>query len=704
MKRKAIETVPYITVSNTVRKKDVKYIAVTACETIGNERHIILEVYKNKKKCLQVPVVRYAASRKDWGVFHPENGEWTRGKIKPNGQRMCWQQAEDMRWDYKIDTILQDQKDLERIKKFFKDIKIWDDDSWWEYFEQNENSIKFEKRHRQYELRQQRLQERIRNTPALKEQELLAWASTRLYSTGHYLYYKIRGGWADICCTACGNVTSAKWCSGETYESMFEKRIPKPYLNGFGHCPSCGALGTYMPQGRVKGDHEEKRYVFTADKYQGAGVVLRYVAVFKVFHLDTNIGDTGKPEMLQAHEQMQGIELARTYFVPGEKPQTDYCKHDPYKGEDYWDDCNLYGLSNISIGKAAIHPDTWANLEGTFLQYSAMEEYAEEHREINAVDYLKRYVAWPQIEMLVKMKMFGIVERMVEGYCGIIAAPDAKRPEDFLGIRKDKMKLLAETRGNTEILDVLRAERREGQCWTCGQVRDLAEIQARRDQIHTAVRAMTVQKLLNNISGYAGCEYGTGCGGAVGRLRNTAITYFDYLNMRVELGYDLTNTVYQKPRDLNAAHHKMVMERNKEEENKRLEDVAQRYPNIRKQYRKLRNRYYYADGDYLIRPARSAEEIVMEGRKLHHCVGGDTYLEKHDTGRSIILLLRRRAEPDIPYITVEIKDEHIVQWYGAHDKKPDERNMQVWLDAYTAMLTCRQNGTAQEIVQLLALA
>lgn len=43
-----------------------------------------------------------------------------------------------------------------------------------------------------------------------------------------------------------------------------------------------------------------------------------------------------------------------------------------------------------------------------------------------------------------------------------------------------------------------------------------------------------------------------------------ASTYADYLSMREDRGYDLTNTVYQFPHDLDEAHEKMVEEVNKE--------------------------------------------------------------------------------------------------------------------------------------------
>ena len=53
-------------------------------------------------------------------------------------------------------------------------------------------------------------------------------------------------------------------------------------------------------------------------------------------------------------------------------------------------------------------------------------------------------------------------------------------------------------------------------------------------------------------------------------------------------------------------------------------------------------------------------------------------------------MLRQQEDPEIPYITVEIHAEssRIIQWYGAHDKKPDEKAMQKWLDSYTTRLKC----------------
>ena len=82
----------------------------------------------------------------------------------------------------------------------------------------------------------------------------------------------------------------------------------------------------------------------------------------------------------------------------------------------------------------------------------------------------------------------------------------------------------------------------------------------------------------------------------------------------------------------------------------------------------------------------NAGEIILEGRMLHHCVGGDSYLSKHNRGETAILFLRREESPDNSYYTIEIKGNEIVQWYGLRDKKPDKEIIGPWLDKYVESL------------------
>ena len=71
-------------------------------------------------------------------------------------------------------------------------------------------------------------------------------------------------------------------------------------------------------------------------------------------------------------------------------------------------------------------------------------------------------------------------------------------------------------------------------------------------------------------------------------------------------------------------------------------------------------------------------------------------MRKHDRGETYILFLRFKDTPNMQYITVEIeaKTPNILQWYGAYDKKPDQKNIKKWLNAYIRMLVTGTLRTA----------
>lgn len=702
MKKREIEKIPYLTLKKVSGDKNVRYIGVTACKDIANEEHLFLEVYKNSRDSMEIPQVRIVLTQKDFGNFFPATGTWSRQKIETSiysyEDKLLWYTAEDTRcpWnELPAQNILMSKKDSKRIQRYCDGRYM--DERWWAPISSHENMITAGERNRaakrRYERRQQALGDRIAHTPELPEQKILSRADIVIFDRKHHLYYKKKGCWAKIACSKCGGVAEMRWKGGISYESQFQPRIEDPREGTIGICQLCGAAGEYKCQGKVNIRHDKSAYMFLGQRYKEKGMVIRYIKVEKFWELCMREGEKG-PEMYGAREELSGVEIARAYFMPGKKVQKDYHKHNPYSGEDFWDDCNLYGNANITIKSAPVMDETYEEMKGTMFQYSALQEYVREAGEVNVIDYLDRYKETPQIEMLVKIGLTGIVERLITCHYGIVMDESADRADAFLGIRKERVRQLARNKGNVEMLDTMQAEKRLGQNWTEEQIEQLTEIgMARTDQIFSY---MGVQRFLNRVKKYAGCEYGTMCSTASDMLRRTAQTYVDYLNMRRDLGYDMDNTVYLFPRDLTTAHEKMVTESNKEKEERRKKEVNERYPMIRKAYRRLRKEYYYEDEEFLIRPARDAGEIVMEGRILHHCVGGDQYLRGHNEGKDIILFLRSKKEPDMPYITVEIgtRTRTIRQWYGAKDKKPDESRMQKWMDDYVIRLRGGMAGAA----------
>lgn len=701
MRKKEIEKIPYLELKRISRREDVKYIGVTAVKIVGNKKHLFLEVYKNEKESKMVPVVRIILTKKEFWNYFPETERWTRKKVEENGGygKLIWAEEYSSRVEREEENILQSAEDLERIKKFCKvKIPVYYETRWWEYIYGHEDDLvtvaRIDKEHRKYVRRQEALKDRMTHTAKLPEKRILEYANRIYFRDKHHLYYKKRGSWAKIACSKCGGVTDARWKDGISYESQFQKHTEEPREGKSGKCPMCGATGIYKCQGKIKGEYSKKIHLFLGQKYKEDGVVLRYVEIEKAGTLGFIEGNDG-PEMYNAAEELSGVEVARVYFEPGKKVQIDYHKHDWYRNEDYWDDCNLYGIANIEIKPAPIMPETYEELKNTVFRYSGLKEYAAQVKEVNPIRYLQTYQKTPQMEMLAKMGLNETAEAINDGHVGIIVDASAKRLDDFLGIRAERVKKLIEGKGNLRLLRVLQIEKSLEQHWTEEQVDHLRETGLDIAQIAFAMNYMTIQKLLNRIERYAGYKYGTVHAIVTRSIRNTAIMYLDYLTMREKRGYDLNNSVYQQPRDLNGAHAQMVAETTREEVKKRLKETEEKYPNIKKRYRSLRKEYCYEDATYLIRPARSAEEIVMEGRILHHCVGGDGYLSKHNEGKSYILMMRFRKEPETPYITIEINPElkEIVQWYGEKDTKPDREKIQRWLDNYLEKL---KSGTLQE--------
>lgn len=127
--------------------------------------------------------------------------------------------------------------------------------------------------------------------------------------------------------------------------------------------------------------------------------------------------------------------------------------------------------------------------------------------------------------------------------------------------------------------------------------------------------------------------------------------YEDYLRQCRELRYDMKDTAISFPHNFRAMHTRCseILSQMQEEENRRKREEKARVFNENYQ---LRTELEFRSGEYLVRQPESMEEIVDEGRKLHHCVAG--YAVRHAEGIRHILFIRRVSDPDTPLYTMEL--------------------------------------------------
>lgn len=237
MKEKTIEKIPYLGLQKISRKKSVKYIGVTAVKIIGHKKHLLLEVYENKKESKKIPVVRIALTKKDFGTYWPDKHVWTRQQV--SYYRPIWMETHTG-GTLTDENILQSPEDLERIKTFCG-TKLFNPSWWWEHISRYEADITSTERinrvEREHKRRQEALKDRQANTKALPEKAILYRADHVYFHDEHFLYYKKHGSRADIACSKCGGVTTARWKSSGAYEDQFERNIEEPRENSFGTCP-----------------------------------------------------------------------------------------------------------------------------------------------------------------------------------------------------------------------------------------------------------------------------------------------------------------------------------------------------------------------------------------------------------------------------------------------------------------------------------
>lgn len=157
----------------------------------------------------------------------------------------------------------------------------------------------------------------------------------------------------------------------------------------------------------------------------------------------------------------------------------------------------------------------------------------------------------------------------------------------------------------------------------------------------------------------------------------------DYLDMCRQKKKDTTDEMVYRPRELKRRHNELVEEMRKErmlEQLKRDEKaneemarkMAEKYPGAEAVLEEIRDKYEYQNEEYMMIVPRRLIDIATEGNALHHCAGSsERYYERIMHRETYICFLRRRAEPDIPYYTIEVEPGGTIRQHRSHfDEEP----------------------------------
>lgn len=311
-------------------------------------------------------------------------------------------------------------------------------------------------------------------------------------------------------------------------------------------------------------------------------------------------------------------------------------------------------------------------LETTPFVYCGAEAFASDKAE-NPVDvpwYLETYLEHPEMEKLAKCGFHELIREFWK-------FPYAYKISDYLDGGKNRLHEVFRLPGKA-FCSLLPKE------ITCKELRFVQKYCGvsklpRPETVKKCVQLhLTEEKLLGYVK-YAPFERMLAyiCRQTLGNaleLRGFVGSWLDYLEWCEGLEYDLQDSYYLFPKDFKREHDRVYQEyqKNKSEIEKRKQKKMQRKANERlKRVRKQLGDI--SDGRLQIVVPRKTEDIVEEGKKLHHCVAG--YIPKVADESTLILFLRRKETADQPFRTLEWKKGEFAQCQGYCNNEKNDKEI-----------------------------
>lgn len=652
MKKKAI-----LDVKSPKCNSKAKRMYATILKT-GSSEYLILDFFENKKIAYRI-----AISHDDFIHYDFAKERWDRKTNYQNDRR------------YLINYSNCDEKTEKVVRKFIKErfgitptkYNTIHDDIW-----TAENNIVREKDNRSKERKIAEMEALFRKMP--DEPENLQEHIDTLTKNTDIIYYKRKGRYATYHCCQCGEEFSYKFPGEyETFEESLKpkREVPKQYE--YEVCPHCGHKGELLQAGRARRYVDDFALMLYQTAADGTLIVRQYqVSVIRAYGSKMNV---------------TVFEYARSFMNLGKVRKY---AHGAYSD---WYPCNNtlgdnlkvrygYGIDNIKLSNLKFFPDKMIYLLNTDSSYK---------KECSRFQAVEAYARCPQLETLFKLGLESLC-RHILWQSGSTTLVDKKktRAADILRIKPEDLRwLVSRTKtdeyiSDARLLEIIRLARRHNiPVKKYDLLAKLCIDSYRMDNIESLLHYLSIDQLTNSALKYKQ-EYHT--------MNETINEYADYIKMRVRRGDDITNSVYLRPRSLRETYTNVREEEERKKDQNYIDKMNLKFPDIADVAKKISKKYTWKNEEYLIRPAASTEEVIMEGRILHHCVGSEhqDYLKNYNIGKRFILVLRKNNLPEIPYITIEIDENRICQWYGEHDSKPDKEVIQPLLDNYVAWLNRRR--------------
>lgn len=295
-----------------------------------------------------------------------------------------------------------------------------------------------------------------------------------------------------------------------------------------------------------------------------------------------------------------------------------------------------YGLST----KGYIYPNNLQQIfQDTEYKYSMIWELAKKMEYFDIQDVMRNAKNSNKVEMLVKAQLYNLALEAGRFY-------GEGSFENIFGVSKTFypfMKKYNITYNQLEILQLLKET-------NIKKIRYLEKFKI--DRLEEICMYININRFIR----YAKLHRG----------KVDTYLYKDYLKFASVLGYDLKSNKYAFPKELRKEHDKLAIQY--KIHNKELLDKA-----ISRRYKKL-EKNVFKNKKFIITPAPTIAALEDESKQQHNCVR--TYAEDYASGICDIYFMRDIKAQDKSLVTVEVKDNKVVQSRIKYNDSPNKTQIQ----------------------------
>ena len=122
------------------------------------------------------------------------------------------------------------------------------------------------------------------------------------------------------------------------------------------------------------------------------------------------------------------------------------------------------------------------------------------------------------------------------------------------------------------------------------------------------------------------------------------------------MGYAKKTTNRNPGSQMRKKKSEYAIQLNEKQKVKFVYGILEKQFHIENIYKKIRKIYEYDGAEYIIRVPEGAKDILQESKFLDHCIQrGTRYFERIAKRESYIFFMRRKADPNTPWYTLEVE-------------------------------------------------